>query len=154
MIDMKPQYVTPEDFLNYFGIDLNENLKGDNDSFKADSFLRRVEDRIMAWVDANTYRNFLWEQLRDDYKAPNSYRQYFVNEQKDLWKKAILNQAMYVFRNGEIGLDSGYDMEKGIVAKDNDLGTIEICRPSIDFMKRAGILNHVVKNGVRYTNFS
>jgi len=153
MIDNKPQFVTPEDFLNYFDKDLNKILKSDNNSNKADMFLKRIEDRLMSWIDANTFRNFDWAYLRDDYVHRFEFEKAPAHEKRQLWKKAILNQAMYVIKNGDIGLDSGYDIESGIVAKDRDLNAIEICRPSMDLMKQAGILNHVVKNRLRYTSW-
>lgn len=155
MLSTTPQFVRPEDFLNYYGINLNERLKSNaNISNKADTFLKRIEDRLMSWVDANSFRDFHWEELRNDYQETDEYRQRFKKEQKELWQKAILAQAMYVFRNSEIGFDSGYDPGKGIIAEKQTLDEIEICRIAIDFLKEAGILNHVVKNRLRYTSFS
>ena len=66
MIKMTPQFVTADDFLTYWGIDLRERLKGNN-SNKADIFLKRIEDRLMKWIDANTFRVFNWDTLKDDY---------------------------------------------------------------------------------------
>lgn len=154
MIDMQPQFVSAEDFLNYWGVDLRKELKGDGDeSFKADRFLRKIEDRLMTWIDANTFRVTPWDYYKDDFVPKNDWQKKFVNEQKDYWRKAILTQAMYVFRNSDIGMDSGYDPEKGIIAPETDLQAIEICRPCIDYLKSAGLYNHVVKNRPRYTSF-
>ena len=155
MIKMEPQFVSPEDFLNYWGVDLNSKLKSNsNDSNKANIFLKRVEDRLMSWIDANTFRIISWDILRGDY---NKYRddkeREIAEKQKDAWRLAILTQAMYIFKNSEIGLDSGYDPEKGIVAKKDDLSAIEICQSAIDYIKVAGLYNHVVTNRIRHTTF-
>ena len=155
MIDVTPQFVTVDDYLNYWGIDLRAKLKANqNNSNKGDLFLKWVEDRLMAWIDANTFRNVPWENYRDDYNNYRSERERkFCEEQKQAWKKAILTQAKYVFKNSNLGLDSGYDPEKGMVAAYEDLQKIEICRPAIDFIKKAGLYNHVVDNRYRYTSF-
>lgn len=153
MIKMTPQFVSADDFLTYWGIDLRERLKGTN-SNKADIFLKRIEDRLMTWIDANTFRVFDWVTLKDDYdNYLNESHRKSAKETKEAWKKAILSQAMYVFKNSDLGFDSGYDPAKGIIAQHRDLEEIEICRPAIDFLKSVGLLNHVVKNTVRYTSF-
>lgn len=148
MIDMQPQFVSTDDFLNYWGIDLKEKLnKGANYSNFADMFLRRIEDRLMTWIDKNTFRIYAWDVYKDENEND------IMAKQKDYWKKAILEQAMYVFKNSDIGQDSGYDPEKGIVAPQQDLQAIEICRPCINFLTEAGLYNHVMMNRPRYTSF-
>ena len=155
MIDMQPQFVSTEDFLNYWGIDLKAKLnKGANPSNFADMFLRRIEDRLMTWIDATTFRITPWEYYKDDYVPKNELNKKAMDLSRDYWKKAILEQAMYVFKNSDIGQDSGYDPEKGIVAPEHDLQSIEICRPCIRFLIDAGLYNHVMKNRPRYTSFS
>lgn len=148
MMNMTPQFVSTEDFLNYWGVNLNEKLRGNaNESNKGDAFLKRIEDRLMAWLDANTFRTYRWDDLKSD-------SIFFSDKQKMNWKLAILNQAMYVYRNSNIGLDSGYDVEKGVIAKKEELESIEICRPAIDYIKVAGLYNHVMSNRPRYTTLS
>lgn len=155
MIEMTPQFITSSDFLTYWGINLNEKLKGNaNESNKADIFLKRVEDRMMAWIDANTYRTISWDELRDDYVARSENEYNLLKKQRESWKKAILTQAMYIFRNGDIMTDSGYDPDKGIVAPISELHNIEICSAAIDYIKVAGLYNHVVTNKYRYTTLS
>lgn len=148
MIIMTPQFVSPSDFFTYWGINLNEKLRGNaNNSNKADIFLKRIEDRMMAWIDANTFRVTPWEQLKDDYKTESEH----LRNQRRNWKLAILTQALYVYRNGDIMTDSGYDPEKGIIAPKSQLQDIEICQAAIDYIKVAGLYNHVVSNKFRYT---
>lgn len=156
MIDMKPDFVTPNDFLNYWGVDLNAKLRGNTPgpTNKAESFLKRIEDRLMAWIDSNTFRLTTWDYYKDNAEYRNEREAKKAKVQKDAWKKAILTQAMYVFKNSDIGMDSGYDPEKGIIADKRSLDDIEICRQAIDFLKVAGLYNHVVKNRFRYTSLS
>lgn len=156
MIDMKPKFVTPNDFLNYWGIDLNVKLRRGTTGPEnvAESFLKRVEDRLMTWIDANTFRLTPWDYYTDNYVYGNENEAKLAKLRKDYWKKAILVQAMYVFKNSDIGLDSGYDPEKGIIAEKASLDEIEISRQAIDFIKNAGLYNHVVKNRFRYSTLS
>lgn len=156
MIDMKPKFITTNDFLNYWGIDLNAKLKGNSTgpNNAAEMFLKRIEDRLMTWVDANTFRLTPWDYYTDTYVYRNENEKKIADYKKDFWKKAILTQAFYVFKNSDIGLDSGYDPEKGIVAEKSALDEIEICRPAIDLLKSAGLYNHIVKNRFRYTTLS
>ncbi len=152
MIDTQPQFVSPEDFLNYWSKDLNVLLRDNsNISNKADIFLKRVEDRLMSWIDANTFRLIPWDYYKDGYVYKSDNERKNAEILKDYWKKAILTQAMYIYRNSNIGMDSGYDPEKGMVATYSDLSAIEICRPTIDLIKQAGLYNHVVRNTFRHT---
>lgn len=156
MIDMQPQYISPSDFENYWGINLEAKFSkvSSNPSNYSYMFLKRIEDRLMTWIDANTFRDIPWSWYLDDFQCGNEYKQKYIDIQKDYWKKALLEQAMYVIKNSDIGQDSGYDPEKGIVAQQDELQAIEICRPCINFLKSAGLYNHVVRNRVRYTSFN
>ena len=155
MINVMPQFVTADDFYNYWGINLNERMKpGTNVSNKTNIFLRSVEDRLMSWIDANTFRVYDWDYFKGKAEYLNDREKKIAEVRIDYWKKAILNQAMYVYRNSNIGLDSGYDPEKGVIASSVELQAIEICRPTIDLIKSAGLYNHVIKNVPRYTSFN
>lgn len=132
-------FVTPDDFKNYWGIDLNATLKDNGtevDSNKADAFLMRVEDRLESWIDANCFRTYRWEELRDN--------------KKEAMQKAILIQAYYVFRNGDISTDSGYDPQRGPIIRKADLQSIEICDEAVDVLKAAGLYSRRVANRRRY----
>lgn len=136
-ISTQPKYITADDFRNYWGIDLSTRLKDtDNTSNRVDAFLARVEDYVMAWVDANTFRVIDWNVMTE--------------YQLDMFRKALLNQAMYVFRNSDISLDSGYDVEKGIVVARADLSSIAISQPTLDLLKNAGLYNQKIQNRKRY----
>lgn len=133
------QFVTPADFRNFAGIDLRAELPdqgAETDSNKADAFLLRVESRLLSWVDANTWRNVAWDRLGE--------------RQREHLQRAILTQALYVFRNGDLTTDSGYDPQRGPVATRQQLAEIEICAAAIDELKTAGLYNHVMDNRKRW----
>jgi hypothetical protein len=135
-----PQFVTPADFFNFWGVDLDSALvSNDNESNKANTFLLRVEDRMLTWIDDTTFRNVGWDELTD--------------YQTEQLQKAILTQAMYVYRSSDISMDSGYDPDKGIIANRADLEKIEICSAALGYLKNAGLYNHVITNRHRYTRF-
>ena len=103
MAELKTKYITPDEFKEYFGKDL-AMLKDDaNPSNKKEAFLKRIEDRMEALIDSECFR-------RVDREYP-----YFSEYQKLHYKRALLEQAIYVFRNGDVSVDSGIDPEKGVV---------------------------------------
>ena len=136
MLSFKPKYVTVDEFNNYWGSNLDELLRTNaNDSNKSNAFLMRVEQRLMAYIDHNTFRRYKYEELR--------------GEQLNAFKIAIIIQAMYVWKHGLIGMDSGYEPDKGIVAKRADLIEITLCQDAIDTLSNAGLWNLVMKNRPR-----
>lgn len=137
-MNVLPKYVTPGDFENYWGEGLYNLKNYDNVSNKENIFLRRVENRIMSWVDSNTFRNVRWDELTDF--------------QLEHFQIAILEQAMYVYRNSDIAQDSGYDPEKGKIADPHYLEKIEICVPAKRELSLAGLYNHVIENKRRFFN--
>lgn len=139
MLRTEPRYVSADDFENYWGVNLNAKLKGDNYSNKADKFLLRIENRLMTWLDANTFRVYRWDELND--------------EQLEKFQLAILEQAMYVFKNSDLALDSGYDPDSGIIADYEIINKIAICQPTIDLLKTAGLFNLRIYNKRRFTTF-
>lgn len=137
-MNFEPKFISASDFYDYWGVDLIEKLKsGGNPSNKVNIFLRRIENNVMAWIDANTFRNVHWDNLSE-----------FQLEQ---FQYALLEQAMYVYRNSDISLDSGYDPEKGIIVDKGILDNLIICTPALNFLKLAGLYNLNVTNRMRYT---
>lgn len=99
---MKAQYINIEFFKEYAGIDLRSKLQEDaNESNKSESFLWRVEERMLSFMEANFHKNInrLWSSMSD--------------YQKTHYKYALCEQALYVLENGDLSVDSGYDIEKG-----------------------------------------
>ncbi|MCR4661680.1 MAG: hypothetical protein K5765_06775 [Clostridia bacterium] len=132
----QPQFVTVDDFNNYWGMNLRNLLRSnDNESVQAEGFLARVEDRLMNWIDNNTFRRIKYTEL--------SKLQY------ENWQKAILTQAMYMLKNGDLGIESGFDIENGIKVPRSDLVELEVCQAAIDYLSNAGLFNLNVKNRPR-----
>ena len=112
---LQTKYITTDEFKEYFGIDLREELHDDSNSSNKDiAFLKRIEDRIETFVNANFYRNVSYEYPK------------FTEYQKKHYKRALLEQAIYVLKNGDISEDSGYDPERGEVIDRSKLKKISI----------------------------
>lgn len=139
-IRAEAKFVTPDDYNNFFGQNLNAMLKiKDNTSNVANIFLMHVENKVLERIDSTSFRVENWDRLSE--------------LQLEKLQQAILYQAEYVIRNGDIFSDSGYDLEKGEVISIEKLQKIAICRTSIDFLKNAGLFNQVIKNRRRYPEF-
>ena len=109
-MDIRTKYITPDDFKTYFGIDLDIELKDSaNPSDTALAFLKRIEDRISTFLDSQFYRQV-------DKEYPN-----FSDYQKEHYSKALLEQAIYVFKNGDISVDAGYNTETGETASNDTI---------------------------------
>ena len=136
MIEFKPKYVTVDDFNNYHNMNLRDMLLSyGNDSYAAEKFLFKVETQLLNWIDNVTFRRKNWNQLN-------------AKQYQNL-QLAILEQAMYVFKNGDISLDSGYNPEQGIIAQRGQLNRLRVSQAAIDYLSNAGLYNLVVKNRPR-----
>jgi hypothetical protein len=109
MAQIQTKYITPDEFRDYFGIDLAVIKDDTNPSNKQMAFLKRIEDRMETYIDSNCFRKVSVEY-------PN-----FSDYQKEHYKRALLEQAIYVFRNGDMSVDSGIDPEKGVVIDSSTL---------------------------------
>ena len=141
MINTEPKFITPSDFYNYWGLDLNSALKSDNNvSNKANTFLKIVEDRVMSWIDSNSFRNTDWDDV------------WKYDHMLECLQKALLTQAMYVYRNSDIALDSGYDPDTGFVAKKEDIQAVVICEATLNYLREGGLFNQniaAVRRGLK-----
>lgn len=134
---MTPKFVNTDMYMDYWNSDLNAILRdGSNTSNKADTFLARVEIRLMAWIDKNTFRNVPWNRM-------TAY-------QIEKFQYAILEQAHYMIENGDIAQDSGYDQNRGMVADKPILESITVCQPCIDFLVSGGLFNLKIANRKRW----
>lgn len=98
-MQLQTKYITLDEFNQYFPeIDLIEEFETNE---RALAFLKRIEDRLSSFINASFNRNI-------DMLFPE-----FTDYQKEHYKLALLEQALYVFRNSDISTDSGYDPEKG-----------------------------------------
>ena len=132
--------VTPDDFKNMFGEDLRAILKtSDNQSNYPYTFLRMVQDFLIDWCDERGFRRVKFEQLQ--------------GPQLEAFQKAVLYQAYYVWKNGAVGLglDSGYDAEKGIVISASDLQRVEVPERVVTLLHKSGLFNLKMRNRPRVT---
>ena len=134
-MELKTRYINAEDFKMYFGIDLENALEDDdNPSNKVNAFLKRVEDRMMAFINANFYRNV-------DLEYPE-----FTDYQKEQYKLALLEQANYVLTQGDISVDSGYDIAEGVKASRKTLHELKISDNAKEHLILCGLWNRHIKN--------
>ena len=125
---LQTRYITPDDFLEYTGIDLGAKLKGDaNPSDKALAFLNRVEVRMEAFLNANFFK-----RITDEWPC-------FTDYQKLHYKYALLEQALYVFRNGDISIDSGYEPDEGMKISLKDKKDIILAPNAQDQLQLCGL---------------
>lgn len=135
---MKTKYINEDDFKAYFGIDLEAELKvNDNPSDEVDSFLHRIEVRIATYLDANFYKNV-------DREYPN-----LTDYQKEHYKFALLEQAYYVLTQGDLSVDSGYDVNEGQKVDRKVLHNIKIADNTKEHLILCGFWNRKIKNKAR-----
>lgn len=138
MEHLKSKYITAEDFKAYFGIDLNAELKeDDNPSNTVNAFLIRVEDRIEGYLDATFYR-----RVEREYPT-------FTDYQKKRYKLALLEQAYYVLTQGDISRDSGYSLEEGIKASRGQINSIKISDNTKEELLLCGLWCRKIRNRSR-----
>ena len=131
-----PRFVNYLDFYNYWSIDLNAEQKNkDNVSNKTNLFLLRVEDALLDWIDSRSFRRIQWEDL-----GP---------EQMDALQRAIITHAMYIYRNTDVSLDSGYDPEKGVVISIEQIKAIQVSPAVENILISKGLLNLKIGNRLR-----
>lgn len=131
----EPRFVTPSDYYNYYGTNLDEVLRSDaNDSNKANLFLMQVEDLLLSWVDMVSPGHMPWDECKNH---PYAY---------ESLQKAILAQAQYVLINGNLFMDSGYDPQKGFLTNFDQLKDAAICEPAKTYLKNSGLFSMVMRN--------
>ena len=135
-MQLQTRYIKAEDFLEYTGINLAEELRDNsNPSDKVNAFLRRIEVRIESFMNAHFFRN-----VNEEYTK-------FSDFQKEHYKYALLEQAYYTFKNGDIYTDSGYDPEKGIIVNKKELEGLVIAPAAKDHLRLTGLWSrHIGSN--------
>lgn len=135
-----PRFVKPSDFFNFTGKDLNYLLKSnENESNKANIFLKEIEDCLFARLDHDSFRTTDWNRL--------------TSFQLESVQKAIIKQAEYILRNSDLFTDSGYDLEKGEIMPFDKIRNISICSTSRDLLFNCGLYSHVITNRNRWTTY-
>lgn len=140
MLNLKSKYITAQDFLEYTGIDLNIELKDDdNPSNKVNAFLYRIENRMSNFIASFFYKDI------------DSLFLKFTDFQKLHYKFALIEQALYVLKNGDISVDSGYDFESNkVVVKKEDIENRIIGLNAKAELMRIGIWNRKITNVGRW----
>ena len=133
---LQTRYITPDDFKTYFGIDLGAQLKGNaNPSDKANAFLIRIEDRMESFLNAKFFKRITDEWTR------------FTDWQKEQYKKALLEQAIYIFRNGDISVDSGYEPVEGIKISRHAIEELSLAPNALNYLRLCGLWSrHIGQN--------
>lgn len=135
----EPIFVKESDYNNYTGKNLKSILDPNSEIQNAcNLFLLQIENRIMTKVDNMSFRIRSWDNL--------------TPLQKEKMQLAIIEQAEYTLRNGDLVTDSGYDLEKGEIISAEKLRQIEICNMSLEYLQSCGLLNKSIKNRVRYND--
>lgn len=127
-MELQTRYITADEFLQYTGINLREELNDtSNGSDKVNAFLKRTEDRMEAFLNAKFFKN-----VSDLYPK-------FSEFQKKHYKLALLEQAYYVFKNGDISSDSGYNQETLEIANQRKLRALAVAPNAIDHLRLTGL---------------
>lgn len=128
-MNYEERFLTGEEFFELTGIKLENELQStsDNPSAVVLNMLKRVERIVDNYISSDFYNNV-------------AYRfQNFTNEQKEWYKLAIAEQALYMLKNGDLSLDSGYTKDKGSVATRNEINNIQISQETIRYLTRLGL---------------
>lgn len=122
-MDIEKLTITPEEFLQYTGIDLNVELKGTivddgqmggNPSNEVNAFILRVRRRMNNWIDSH-FRGHIGQ----GYPCESDY-------QREHYKMALIEQVLYVLKNGDISVDSGRDDNGAMTMSRQDIDELSI----------------------------
>ena len=129
---MKTKYITLDDFKQYFvDVDLRSALGSEESAL---AFLKRIEDRMESFINSNFCRNISLEYAC------------FTDFQKEHYKLALLEQAIYIFRNSDISVDSGYDPERGVIVDRSKIKELSISPNTIEHLRMCGLWNRNVRS--------
>ena len=107
------KYITRDDYRYFSGIDLEIELKDNDDSSnKVNMFISRIEDWCENYLQYNTGQKIDYSKLEP--------------ESLNYFKKGIMYQIEYVLRNGDMSNDSGYNPESGGITEPNYLQNISL----------------------------
>lgn len=129
---LQTKYITLDEFDEYFPeIHIRQAL---GDEQKALAWLKRIEDRMHTYIDSNFNRDI-------DRAYP-----VFTEYQKYHYKRALLEQAIYIFRNSDLTVDSGYDPEKGEVMNVGRLKKLHIAPNAYDELRLCGLTDRQLRS--------
>ena len=113
-MNLQSRFITNDEFKEYTGIDLGAELKGtSNNSDKVDSFIFRITNNLETYIQSQFFKKLDYEYA------------HFTDYQKEHYKYALMEQVLYVFKNGDISSMSGLEDER-IVTPRKELNKIII----------------------------
>jgi hypothetical protein len=132
MINLNDIKVSADEFREYTGIDLKSRLKeatesSGNPSDAVNAFIYRTQTRLNAYIDTHFFFQF-----GSQYSAP-------TDNQKKNYKLAVMEQLLYVFKNGDISVDAGRDDEGAMRSSRNEIEELAIAPNAKLFLHTAGI---------------
>lgn len=134
-MEFKSKYITADEFKLFSGIDLKYELADDdNASNKVNAFLYRIETRMSNFLDANFYHKIEIEYPK------------FSDYQKEHYKLALLEQALYVLKNSDIAVDSGYDPTRGEIITNKKLLSKVIAPRAKENLILCNLWNRKIRN--------
>lgn len=130
---LQTKYITLDEFDEYFPevAPIREQLGGEQIAL---AWLKRIEDRMEVFVNANFNRN-----IEKEWPV-------FTENMKNHYKLALLEQAIYIFKNSDISVDSGYDPEQGEIMNIDRLKKIQLAPNAIDHLRMCGLTNRQLLN--------
>ena len=101
----------------------------------------KIERRLNAHLNANYHQNI-------EIRYPD-----FTDYQKECYKHALMEQAIYVLNNNEISEDSGYDQERGVVASRSTINALSLAPNAYNELYNCGIINsQILKHRVVWSD--
>jgi hypothetical protein len=123
---LQTKYITLDEFDEYFP-EIGPVRQALGSEQRALAWLKRIEDRMEVFLNSNFNRN-----IEQEWPV-------FTQNMKEHYKKALLEQAIYIFRNSDISVDSGYDPEKGEVMNIDRLKKITLAPNAYDHLRMCGL---------------
>ena len=130
--EFKPKYYNADEFKTYTGIDLSLELgDDDNPSNKVNSFLARVENRVKVYLASHFNSDVdRFYELMSDY-------------QKLHFKYALIEQALYIIKNGDISVLSGVQNGRVSLSR-NEQQRVIICENAVNELRLCNLWNRNV----------
>lgn len=136
-LQIKTRFINCDDVQIYFGVDLRSKFsESGNPNESATAFIMRLEDRMEAFVEGNFHRKVYYDQMSD--------------YQKECWRKALLEQAIYIYRNGDISVGSGFDYENGETASNETIVEKSVAPNAKMYLKMCGLWCRHIGNGLPF----
>lgn len=135
MENVKSKYLSADELKEITGIDFASALKDDFEpSTKVERFINNATSYLETYVEENYHKSII-----------SFMSSRLTNKQKIHIKRAIAYQCKYVLINGDIANDSGYDFEKGVIAKQSELYVRGISRQALDELRICGVATRTIK---------